>query len=318
MPEQSPTFQAASELLHMMMARATDGGKIDPAAYRRARGAVLSDLTVKTLAPECVHICREPDNVWAYIKGSTPELPTYASRRAFLTEEFEPLLGALERFASSPLDSLMATEAEDLNSASVLAAWSKALERRAIDPDGAITAARTLLESVCKTILDDTDQGYKAGDDLPKLYYKVSKTLKLTPSDYGEEQIKRILGGATSVVEGIGRLSCAHPAPIRRPQLLTETLDHDIRDALGDRVEHVAWYGDGRLRLVHHADAAESRPHNDRTSLPCKRFCKRLGCCCKRSANVRPANVHDLARTGSPQALYLRALSPAFALDRPT
>jgi hypothetical protein len=148
--------------------------------------------------------------VWAYIKGHRPELPTYASRRAFLTEEFEPLLGALERFASTPLDDLMATEAEDLNSASVLAVWSKALERRATDPDGAITAARTLLESVCKTILDDTTQGYKASDDLPKLYYKVSKTLKLAPSDYGQEQIKRILGGATSVVEGIGSLRNQH------------------------------------------------------------------------------------------------------------
>lgn len=33
--------------------------------------------------------------------------------------------------------------------------WTKALERRVSDPDGAITAARTLLESVCKHILDD-------------------------------------------------------------------------------------------------------------------------------------------------------------------
>ncbi len=33
--------------------------------------------------------------------------------------------------------------------------WRKALDRRHDDPDGAITAARSLLESVCKRILDE-------------------------------------------------------------------------------------------------------------------------------------------------------------------
>jgi hypothetical protein len=105
-----------------------------------------------------------------------------------------------------PLDDLVSAEAETLNSASVLAAWSKAIERRSADPGGAITAARTLLESVCKTILDDMDETYGPGDDLPKLYRTVSKALKLAPTDYTDEQLRRILGGATTVVEGLGSL----------------------------------------------------------------------------------------------------------------
>jgi hypothetical protein len=34
----------------------------------------------------------------------------------------------------------------------------------------------------------------------------VSKALKLAPADYTDEQLRRILGGATTVVEGLGSL----------------------------------------------------------------------------------------------------------------
>jgi len=44
------------------------------------------------------------------------------------------------------------------------------LERRATDPEGAITAARTLLETVCKHILDEKGEPYEDGIPLPKLY----------------------------------------------------------------------------------------------------------------------------------------------------
>jgi hypothetical protein len=202
---QSPIFDAASELKHLMISRATDAPKIDPRAYKAERDAIMRDPAGAKLAPECVRICRSPDEVWSYIKGREG-LETYASRREFFRQEFEPLLSALERFGSAPLDALVTAEAEALNSVSVLAAWAKALERRTADPDGAITAARTLLESVCKTVLDDLGESYGSGDDLPKLYRTVSKALKLAPTDYTDEQLRRILGGGTTVVEGLGSL----------------------------------------------------------------------------------------------------------------
>jgi hypothetical protein len=164
---------------------------------------VLANPAAKRLAPRIVTFCRDPASVWSYIKAQDG-LDTYAERRQFLREEFEPLLTALERFEESPVDALAEAASADLNSDSVTAAWRKALDRRAHDPDGAITSARTLLESVCKTILDDLGEGYGPRDDLPALYRKVAKALKLAPSDYTEEQFKRILGGATTVVEGLG------------------------------------------------------------------------------------------------------------------
>jgi hypothetical protein len=200
---QSPEYEAAEELLHFMIDRVTDGGDVPNDVYKRARATVLANGKAKALAPRCVTLCRDPDSAWSYIKAQDG-LGTYASRRQFLRDQFEPLLSGLERFEESPADALVEDAATDLNSDSVTAAWRKALDRRTRDPDGAITSARTLLESVCKTILDDVGEAYGLKDDLPQLYRRVSKALKLAPSDYTEEQFRRILGGATTVVEGLG------------------------------------------------------------------------------------------------------------------
>lgn len=92
--------------------------------------------------------------------------------------------------------------------------WLKALERRETEPEGAITLARTLLETVCKHILDEHGQIYKADSDLPGLYKMTAKTLNIAPSQHAETIFQQILGGCTAVVEGLGamrnRLSDAH------------------------------------------------------------------------------------------------------------
>lgn len=81
----------------------------------------------------------------------------------------------------------------------------KTLARVEEDPDGAITSARSLLESVCKQILEKRFV-HCANDDLPKLHGKVAKELNLAPSAHSEEAVKRILGGCFSVIEGLGAL----------------------------------------------------------------------------------------------------------------
>jgi hypothetical protein len=64
----------------------------------------LGDAVAANAAPECVRICRAPDEVWSYIKAQPKPLDSYESRRVFLRQQFEPLLSMLERFESSPLD----------------------------------------------------------------------------------------------------------------------------------------------------------------------------------------------------------------------
>ena len=87
----------------------------------------------------------------------------------------------------------------------VHAAWKKAMARKNTDPEGAITAARTLLETVCKHVLDHReDATYQPGDDLPKLWKACAETLNLAPSQHTLEPFKQVLGGCTSVVHGLG------------------------------------------------------------------------------------------------------------------
>ncbi len=85
-------------------------------------------------------------------------------------------------------------------------AWQKALARRLTDPDGAITAARSLLETVCKGILERQSIAYPDDADLPKLYQLTAESLNLAPSQHIEETFKAILGSCQQVVNRLGSL----------------------------------------------------------------------------------------------------------------
>jgi hypothetical protein len=90
---------------------------------------------------------------------------------------------------------------------SIHAVWSKALERRTHDSEGAITAARTLLETACKHILDECSVEYQSnGIELHELYKLVAKELRLSPDQHNEQVFKQILGGCSGIVSGLGTL----------------------------------------------------------------------------------------------------------------
>ena len=56
-------------------------------------------------------------------------------------------------------------------------------------------------------ILDQTpDASYTDKEDLPKLYAMVAKSLNMAPDQHSEEPMKAILGGAMTLVNGIGTL----------------------------------------------------------------------------------------------------------------
>jgi Abortive infection C-terminus len=214
MAPESPTLLAAEEMMNLMLARAT-GGDAPPAEYKRCRTVLTRDQTIANRLPRFVRTCHDPDAFWAFIKAEASGDGSYDRRRQLLRDAFRPLLDHLEDADRSPLDADVGDATVALDAESAIAAWSKAIARRTSDPEGAITAARSLLESVCKTILDDRGVAYDdRKDDLPKLYGRVAKALRLAPSDHTEEQFRAILGGCTSVVNGLGsirnRTSDAH------------------------------------------------------------------------------------------------------------
>ena len=101
---------------------------------------------------------------------------------------------------------MVSDQLKTFDSAGVHEIWVKALSRRKDDPEGAITIARTLLETVCKRVLDELGIKYTNKEDLPKLYSMVAKSLNLAPEQHSEEAIRAILGGVMTVVNGLGTL----------------------------------------------------------------------------------------------------------------
>jgi hypothetical protein len=189
-----------------MVARAT-GGEADDDFYRMARSELMALPHIASKLPQAVRVCRNVSDFWGFIKS---KFPTYAERREYLRTEFEPLLATLESEHRSPSDALISAAIKTASLGYIQEAWHKALERRATDPEGAITAARTLLESVCKHVLDNEGIAYDDGADLPKLYTQTVKHLNLSPSQHTEQLFKQILGGCQSVVEGLGALRNRH------------------------------------------------------------------------------------------------------------
>ena len=130
---------------------------------------------------------------------------------------YEPLQVALEdidRNGEHPPDRSISEILSSFDESGVHYAWKKALERRETDPEGAITASRTLLETVCKHIIESAGRTYGRNDDLVKLYATMAECINLAPSQHTEKIFKSILGNCQSVVGNLAairnRLGDAH------------------------------------------------------------------------------------------------------------
>jgi hypothetical protein len=199
------------QILEDGLVRYATGEGFGEANYEDLRKLVISDPRSKKAAPEFVKANRSLPQFWNFIKG---RFAHYQERREFIWGEFGPLHDQLERKGRAPADDQVSDVLSRFDVENVHAVWQKALERRQDDPEGAITSARTLLEAVCKHILDEAGVKYEDDADLPKLYKTAAAQLNLAPSQHTETIFKQILGGCTAVVEGLGalrnRLSDSH------------------------------------------------------------------------------------------------------------
>lgn len=189
-------------LKNNLMARAT-GGTADDWEYQQIRQRVMEDGLLREKLPSFVRTSRTLDEFWSFIQ---PKFGRYADRREYIANGFESILSWLEQSSNVPMDGEVATALAKVDAVHVGDAWNKALSRRTGDPDGAVTAARALAETVCKHILDDHGVTYAVDEGLPKLYYLAASELQLAPSQQAEEKVKQILGGLQQVVAGVGRL----------------------------------------------------------------------------------------------------------------
>lgn len=206
----SKTVERVSMMEGILIAAAT-GGSLDDPIYGHLRREFMADPATRDLLPQFVRTYRNLRAFWPYIQN---EAGKYAERRQIISEAFTPLMDYLEGRNTAPGDNIVSDALQTFDPEGVHAVWTKALARRHTDPEGAITVARTLLETVNKRILDEVGEPYSDRDDLPKLYATAAKALNLAPSQHTEEPIRAILGGAMNLVNGIGtlrnRLSDSH------------------------------------------------------------------------------------------------------------
>lgn len=195
------TLDKATRLKNMLVDYAT-GGTANENEYAQLRRDLMVRPEVRDLVPDVVRTCRTPGEFWGFIQ---PEYATYRERRMFLRDVFDPLLTSLEQ-APSPAAETTLNSIRELGSGHVEALWSKANARCDSDPEGAITAAKSLVESVCKHILDDLGIKYGPRVDLNELWRKVSLALNLNPSQHDQEVFKGILGSCQNIVNGMANV----------------------------------------------------------------------------------------------------------------
>jgi hypothetical protein len=74
------------------------------------------------------------------------------------------------------------------------------------DPASAVTAACAILESVCKTYLEDEGHAIPAKQVLANLWNDVATHLGLSPKVVADDDLKRILQGLFSIADGVAAL----------------------------------------------------------------------------------------------------------------
>jgi len=194
---------AKLEALQDLLVDSSTGKGGDDNKYKELREELLSKSFLKNKLPDFLASNRTLTQFWPFIKG---KFPSYAERRTYLWDSFKDSLEFLEKLSSNPSETAVSEKLVQLDQSYINFEWDKALKRKSDDPEGAITSSRSLIETVCKHILDELKVDYDETFELPKLYKLTASKLKLAPEQHNEQIFKQILGGCQAVVEGLGAL----------------------------------------------------------------------------------------------------------------
>jgi len=105
--------------------------------------------------------------------------------------------------ASDELDRELGLTLTSFDAEHVSRFWQKCLDRKSSDPDGAITVARSMLESVCKHILNSRSIPFDHTSNLPSLFHATLDCLSLAPRQQTDDAFRRLLGNCQSIVNGL-------------------------------------------------------------------------------------------------------------------
>lgn len=144
--------ERARHLENLLIEVARGGQRNDSDNFISLRSYFVQNSVLKALLPAFVRECRTLKQFWGFIQ---PKYSSYRERENFISSEFTPLFDFFEGANTTPIDIHITDGLRSYDERGVNEAWTKALDRRSADPEGAITSARTLVETVCKHILDD-------------------------------------------------------------------------------------------------------------------------------------------------------------------
>lgn len=185
----------------------TTYGGFDDEQYKKDREYFMKEPFLRDKIPDFIKEYRSFNDFLDYVKET---LPFYKEGKVFFNKMFSDILFDLEEklflIQSPGIEVIHQVISENNISDYVNDTGEKVIEQMNDDPEGAITIARTLLESVSKFILDQSGIVYKNRDDLPKLFRKVQQDLNLSPSEYTNTALKQILQGTYNIVSGLGEL----------------------------------------------------------------------------------------------------------------
>jgi hypothetical protein len=197
-------YQLAEFFQNILLDCATNG-IVASYDYQVLRTYFLDNDRIKNIIPSWLITHRDLEQFWHFIKH---QFSTYAERREYIWNELSPLLTHFEFIDSCPISDSVSDKLLKFDSENIYQYWMKALDRKNMkDYSGAITMARSLLESVCKHILDLQNIVYDDKKiELYELYKKTASSLSLHKSQHEERVFKTILGGCSAIVNGLGNL----------------------------------------------------------------------------------------------------------------
>ena len=128
-----------------------------------------------------------------------------------LQKQFSDLVERIEAGFVPPVLSSLSDVAQILNFDTVTRDLDRALASASSDPEDAVTAACSTVESVCRSILIELDLGLPEKKDVKGLFAAVRKPLGFS-ADRADldpliaDDVRKILSGLSTVIEGIGSL----------------------------------------------------------------------------------------------------------------
>ena len=110
------------------------------------------------------------------------------------------IMGATTGAPTRSLESTL--RARDL--ATVEQEFQRALQSVEADPASSVTAASAIVEALCKVYIHDEKIELPKDQTIKPLWGAVQKHLGLDPAQIEDEDLKRILSGLSSIVDGLG------------------------------------------------------------------------------------------------------------------